>query len=143
MRAVKARLATPLGEVVSGCQKKSNEEMVAGTALFSLPTPGLEISASGSETVPENVFSAPSELPDCKVQGQATTPLRPPFRTVRYLIIFFVTLENLQQADDSAFHGMSGCCNPLGSHSRPFRNDMYYRSHKPCALPLTSCRIPL
>ena len=41
------------------------------------PTLCLENSAGGSETVPENVFSSPSELSDCKVQSQATTPLRP------------------------------------------------------------------
>ena len=48
--------------------------MVANTALFSLPTPRLEISASGTEMVPENIFPTPSELSYYKVQGHAMTP---------------------------------------------------------------------
>ena len=74
MRAVKARLATPWREVVRVCQKRRKEEMVAGTALSSLPTPRLEISASGTEMVPESVFPAPGELSYFKVRGQAMTP---------------------------------------------------------------------
>jgi hypothetical protein len=60
MRAVKARLATPWREVLKRRQKRFKREMVAGTALFSLPTPRLENSASGSmpesnETVSEHL----------------------------------------------------------------------------------------
>ena len=41
------------------------ETMVAGTALFSLTTPRLEISTSGLEMVSENVFSP---LANCSIR---------------------------------------------------------------------------
>jgi hypothetical protein len=57
---VKSRPATPWREVLKRCQKRFKKEMVSGTALFSLPTPRLENSASGSmpgsiETVSEHL----------------------------------------------------------------------------------------
>jgi hypothetical protein len=38
MYTVKARLVIPYEEVVKRCHEKSNEEMVAGNVLLSLPT---------------------------------------------------------------------------------------------------------
>jgi len=51
------------------------------------PTPRLENSASGSETVPENVFSATSGLSDCEVQGRAIIPVIPREKRAGVMVI--------------------------------------------------------
>ena len=77
MRAVKARLATPYEEVVKRCQKRSNEEMVAGNALLSLPTLWHQRRRDRNGSCRRLILVTYSS--DCTAQGHAITPVFHPF----------------------------------------------------------------